>query len=252
MLWVKYVLILCSCLLFVPALASPPRSTGMVTDTADLLPDDVQADLEAELLAWRDQTSIEIAVLIVPSLEGKSADKYTRQVWTSPYWKIGQQADDNGVLLLVVPPPEKVAWIATGYGLKPYLSDTAANAIVNDVMHPFSRDERRVEAVQAGVHAIIEHLGTTPWAERTAGLTADEWTVIFVIVAVVVGVAFILFLFWLADRKSNRYGGGGGSYSSGVLDGYLWGSSSSSHSSGGNDWGGFSGGDGGGGGGGPE
>ncbi len=217
-----------------------PAHTGFVTDLAGLLPAETRNTLDAELRAYRDVTTIEVAVLVVPTIRGREPSAYAQEVWES--WHVGKKGDDNGVLLLVVPPPEKQAWIATGYGIQPYLTDVTGKHIVNEVMRPLNLEGKRAEAVVAGARAIISVLGKTPWAQRKPPPKEEPMDPNLVLLLIVIGVIlFLLFIRWLI-----RNGGGRGGYSSGYSSSDYGGSSSSSSSSD------FGGGDSGGGGGGGD
>ncbi len=240
-------LALVTCLVVPSAFADYPLPTGMVTDIAGLLPPDMSAKLEATLRIYRDSTSIEIAVLIVPSLQGQEPNDYAQGIWKR--WRIGKQGQDNGVLLLVVPPPEKKAWIATGYGIQGWLTDVDCKHIIAKAMHPLNQQEKRAEAVVAGVQAIMEKLGDTPWAQRPTTPKEKKvdpttslalWLLVFLILLIVV----VFFLAWIDARRRNR----GGGYSSGGSGGGWF----SGGDSGGSSFDGFGGGDSGGGGGGGD
>ncbi len=240
--------LLAICFLLFPALARAdyPDYRGFVTDNANLLPADVRGGLEQKVRDYEKATSIEIAVLIVPTLAGESPSDYAQNVWKR--WHVGKKGEDNGVLLLVVPPPEKKAWIATGYGIQGWLTDIECKRVINDVMRPLNLQNRRPEAVVAGVDAIIDKLGKTPWAERAkqkppAQKNDAGGAGSMILIIVLIGIAIIIFL--LIAASDGGYGGGGGGWSSG---GGGWGSGSSGSSGGGGFGGGSSGGGGGGGG----
>lgn len=226
--------------------ADVPQATGFVTDLAGLLPQPTRDALTNKLTTYEQATSIEIAVLIVPTLGGETPHDYADAVWKA--WGIGKKGEDNGVLVLVVPPPEKKAWIQTGCGIQGWLTDVQCAHIVSDVMKPLNLQDKRAEAVVAGVDAVISKLGATPWAERaklTPPKDSSEWSTEGIVVVVVI-VALVLFVMWLFFAAlGNDYSGGGGGYSS-------WGGSSSSSSSDSGGFGGFGGGDSGGGGGGGD
>src|SRR5579872_4303990 len=141
-----------------------PDPQGYITDVANLLPPATRGSLATTLSSYEKSTSIEIAVLIIPSLGGVSSHDYADGLWKK--WGIGKKNEDNGVLLLVVPPPEKIAWIQTGYGIQGWLTDVDCKHVVDDVMKPLNLAGKRPEAVVAGVDAIISKLGDTPWAQR--------------------------------------------------------------------------------------
>ena len=76
----------------------PPLS-GPVNDYAAILSADEKETLESFLLALDRQTGVQIAVLTIPSLEGESLESFSLK--TVEQWKLGQQGEDNGALLLV-------------------------------------------------------------------------------------------------------------------------------------------------------
>jgi uncharacterized protein len=246
-------LIAACCLVAVPAAAVDyPGYQSFVTDYAGLLPAETRSALESKVQAYKQATSIEIAVLIVPTLQGDTPSHYAQEVWSQ--WHIGKKGEDNGVLLLVVPPPEKKAWIATGYGVQGWLTDIQAKHIIDEVMRPLNLQNRRPEAVVAGVDAIIGKLGNTPWAERAKkappAQVSEDWTEADLWFWLIVFVLVVICLIWLMTRSSRRSYYGGSYYSSGSSYGSGgWFSGGGGGDSGG---GGFGGGDSGGGGGGGD
>ncbi|MGB3395120.1 MAG: TPM domain-containing protein, partial [Nitrospira sp.] len=80
------------------ALDVPPLS-GRIVDQAHVLPPAVVERLTADLAAHEAKTSNQVAVLIIPSLEGEPLFDFSHRVATA--WKLGRKGSDNGVLLLV-------------------------------------------------------------------------------------------------------------------------------------------------------
>src|SRR3954467_14215062 len=70
-----------------------------VHDEAKVLSTTAVDNLERQLKNFEDSTTNQVAVLIVPSLEGVTIEQYGVRVATE--WKLGQEKNDNGVLLLV-------------------------------------------------------------------------------------------------------------------------------------------------------
>src|SRR5882672_6448320 len=93
------------CLLFsIPQIsfaqrAVPEHGGVWVHDEANVLSASTKAQLEAVLKAERDSTSNQIAVLIIPSLEGDDIDSYGIRV--AEAWKVGTKEKDNGAILIV-------------------------------------------------------------------------------------------------------------------------------------------------------
>ena len=73
------------------------------------------------------QTTAEIAVVTVPSLDGMTVEEYASRLFKA--WGIGKKGRDNGVLVLVAPTEHKMR-IEVGYGLEAVLPDGLAGQIV--------------------------------------------------------------------------------------------------------------------------
>src|SRR5690349_1280176 len=97
-------------------LAIPAHGGYWVHDEAHVLSSSTVAELESILKAERDSTSNQIAILIIPSLEGEILEEYAIKV-AHKEWKLGEKGKDNGVLMLVVVNDRKIR-IESGYGLE--------------------------------------------------------------------------------------------------------------------------------------
>ena len=148
-------LVLVAALLF-PLLASlaaeVPYLTGHVNDAAGLLTSSTHAELESLLREHEDSTSNQVAVLIVPGLEGESLEEYSLKV--AETWKLGRKGKDNGVLLLVARDERKVR-IEVGRGLEGDLTDLTCGMIIRHEIVPRFRDGDYDGGVRAGVMAIL-------------------------------------------------------------------------------------------------
>ncbi|HSC55635.1 MAG TPA: TPM domain-containing protein, partial [Nitrospira sp.] len=80
------------------ALEVPPL-TERIVDLAHVLPPHDFDQLTAQLKTHEGKTGNQVAVLILPSLEGEPLEEYSHRVATT--WKLGQKGTDNGVLLLI-------------------------------------------------------------------------------------------------------------------------------------------------------
>lgn len=116
--------------------AVPPHNAVWVHDEANVLSASAKAQMEALLQAHRDSTSTQIAVLIVPSLEGEDIDGYGVRVFEE--WKLGQKGKDNGVLFLIAM-QERQMRIEVGYGLEGILTDALSSRINRNEVAPYFR-----------------------------------------------------------------------------------------------------------------
>src|SRR5688500_2572227 len=106
-----------------PARPNPPR---LVTDfTGTLTQVQLQA-LENKLVAYDDSTSIQLAVVIVNSLDGYDISEYGLALGRK--WGIGGSEFNNGIILLVAKDDRKVR-IEVGYGLEGAIPDITAKHI---------------------------------------------------------------------------------------------------------------------------
>ncbi len=216
-------------------LAVPELWGTRVHDEAKVLSQEFVVRLEQVLKQHEDSTSNQIAILIVPSLEGEILEEYTLKV--SETWKLGQADKDNGALLFIAVRDRK-ARIEVGQGLEGVLPDAICNQIIRNEMAPYFRQDNYEGGVAAAVSAMIKSIGGEYVADaqpvkkrRTRGGSF-------------IGTLIILIIVIIISSLRNRGGGGGWRSGTGWYGGYGGGWSGRS---GGGGWGGggFSGGGGG-------
>ncbi|KIM10205.1 MAG: hypothetical protein KU37_11560 [Sulfuricurvum sp. PC08-66] len=132
------------------ALEVPPL-TGRVVDTAGLFTAAQSAKLTAQLSSIETNTTHQIAVLTIPSLEDENLENYAHQVAST--WQLGQAKKDNGVLLLIVKDSHDIR-IEVGYGLEGALPDGLAGTIIRREMVPHFKEEHYYKGVKAAIEAI--------------------------------------------------------------------------------------------------
>jgi uncharacterized protein len=196
--------------------AVPDHGGVWVHDEANVLSASAKAQLEAVLKAERDSTSNQIALLIIPSLEGEDIDGYGIRVVDQ--WKLGTKDNDNGVLLLVAIQDRKVR-IEVGQGLEGVLTDALSSRINRNEIAPRFREGDYEGGVKAGVVSIIQaikgqYVNNDPPLRKRGG-RSPLTTIIIIIVLLVI-----------ASRRRGGGGGIGGYWAAGALMGGLGGRSS--------------------------
>lgn len=212
----------------------PPLS-GRVVDAANIIPDDREAALDAKLKALEDNSTRQLVVTTVPSLEGYDIADYGYRLGRA--WGIGQKAENNGALLIVAPNERKVR-IEVGYGLEPILTDAFSSVVINTQIVPRFKEGDYPAGIDAGADALIQQLTLPPEEaakyaaslERSASGGESIFPILFWLF---IFLFFVLPMFIGKKRRGRRYG-------SGPI--VIWGPSS-----GGSSWGGGGGGFGGGG-----
>jgi uncharacterized protein len=128
-----------------------PRPSGPINDFANVLDAATEQELVALVKAVEDETTVEIAVATVPSLNGVSVEEYANKLFAE--WGVGQKGKDNGVLVLVAPSERKIR-IEVGYGLEPILPDGLAGSIIRDQFVPAFRKSDYQTGVLDGVRRV--------------------------------------------------------------------------------------------------
>lgn len=129
-----------------------PEPVGFVNDFADFLKPETEAMLEQKLQAFQQETTHEIAVVATDSLQDTDIEDLAVR-WFEE-WKIGTAENDNGILLLIVP-PERVLRIEVGYGLEPVVPDSIARQVGDNIITPKFREDDPDGGVIAGMDALM-------------------------------------------------------------------------------------------------
>ena len=221
----------------------PARPPGHVVDLANVLPPEQEAQLEGLLVDLEQQTTAQMVVLTILSLDGEPLNEVSLN--TAEQWGIGQKGKDNGLLFLVAMQDRKYRF-EVGYGLESVLPDSLLGSLGRRVLVPLFRQGRYAEGILAtsgeiirilGKHYGVEIKGVTALQPSRQGQNSRGS-----------GLAFFLFLLFVLliiyssyfNRKTgvnSGYRRGGGPY---IFPGGGWGGGFGGGSSGG--FGGFSGG----------
>ena len=194
---------------YVSALEVPEHPTGRVTDYTDTLSANEISTLNKKLADFEEQTTNQIAVLIIPSLEDDNLEDYSIRLANK--WKIGQKGKDNGVILLIVKNERKLR-IEVGYGLEAVLPDGLAGSIIRDEIAPLFRKNRFFNGINRGIDAIIKatspaYRPTTPKVEtaRSSRSSGDTpWYDWILWIAFVISI-YALFRFIFIAMKYRRW-----------------------------------------------
>ena len=215
-----------------------PALTGRVVDQAGLLTPAKETELTARLEALERDTSDQLVVVTVDSLQGREIEDYGYRLGRA--WGVGQAGTDNGVLLIVAPNERKVR-IEVGYGLEPILTDGLSALIIHNEILPAFREGRFERGIEQGVTAIEAQLRLDP-AEAQARAAAAAAPKADVPVGPMIMVGVILFLMFISmigalSRGGRRRRG------SGVAPILIWAAAEALRSSGrggggGSSWGG--------------
>jgi uncharacterized protein len=167
-----------------------PVLTGRVVDLAGVLPAQDAGQLSEELKAHEEKTGNQVAVLILPSLEGEPLEEFSHRIATT--WKLGRKGTDNGVLLFIALKERKLR-IEVGYGLEGTLTDLRSAHIIRQEIVPRLKAGDIPGGVRAGTEAILKTIeGTYQAVDKPQGgpafiSGAFEYVVIGIVVGFLAG-----------------------------------------------------------------
>ena len=177
------------------------KPSQLVNDFTNTLTPDQRQALENKLVAFNDSTSTQIAVVIIPSLNGNDISDFNVRLGRA--WGVGGKEFNNGVVLLIAKGDRKLN-IATGYGVEGALPDITSKHIIDDVIRPAFKGDDYYRGIEEGTDAIIQAIKGEYTAPKSYGNkgSGGGGKFIFIIIAI------ILFLVFSGGK------GGGGSFMS--------------------------------------
>jgi len=121
-------------------------------DVAGIVDDAAESALEGRLAAFERDSSTQIVVATVPTLQGEEISDFANRLFER--WEIGQKGKNNGVLLLVATQDRK-ARIEVGYGLEDRLTDALSRRILEERLFPAFRSGQYGAGILATCDGII-------------------------------------------------------------------------------------------------
>ena len=177
----------------------PPR---LVNDYSGTLTPDQQQALERKLVAFNDSTSTQIAVVIIPSLNGNNVADFNVKLGRA--WGVGGKEFSNGVVLLIAKDDHKLN-IATGYGVEGALPDITSKQIIDNNIVPAFKGNDYYRGIEEGTNAIMQAVKgeykAPPGSKGKGGFSLGR-------------IIFLIFIAILFLSLMGSGGGGGGSFMS--------------------------------------
>ncbi|MES2995342.1 MAG: TPM domain-containing protein [Verrucomicrobiota bacterium] len=187
----------------------PSPEPHYILDEAGWLTPGQFSALDQRLEEFERKTSNQVVVAIFRQLpENAELFDFSQRVFAK--WKPGLAEKDNGVILFLFARDRKIR-IHTGYGLEGPLPDALAGRIIKAEITPLLREEKRAEAVDAGVTAILaaiqgEYKGTgTVVGDRNE---RTNW-VQYLPALIVLGLVSLMIIRRITRRADDVYTGGG-------------------------------------------
>jgi len=128
-----------------------PNPPKLVNDVAGVLSPEQREILEQKLVALDDSSSNQIAVVLIPTLDGYPIEEYANKLFRE--WGIGHKGTNNGVLIIAAINDRKVR-IEVGYGLEGAIPDIAASSIYNNEIVPAFREQNYYRGLDDAINAL--------------------------------------------------------------------------------------------------
>lgn len=226
-------LILLSALFFLPIASAIeyPTLTGHVTDNAGI----INAEYMQKIMALADHieknTTAEIAVLTVKSLEGEDKAQYATEVGQKN--GVGKKDVSNGLLILIAMDDGQgngkgAYFVATGYGLEGTLPDATVNRINDQVLLPRLKEGKNTGDISYYGQGIYEEMivfeglltNNSEIVSKYGASSSSGGDGAWIIIAILIIVFIVLLAVALASDGGGSSGGGyGGGWGGGGSSG---------------------------------
>lgn len=134
-----------------------PVPARLVNDYAHLLSPEQSNQLEEKLKQFSNETSNQIVVVIIDSLNGYDAASFATLL--GQRWKVGQKKYNNGIVVLIKPKhgnERGSSFIAVGYGLEGAIPDATAKRITDVDMITNFKQGNYYEGIDKGTTTLIQ------------------------------------------------------------------------------------------------
>ncbi len=181
---------------------SYPKLGGYVTDNANMIDQSYEAKITQLAGAIEKESTVEIAVVTVDSLEGESMETYAVKLFEKA--GIGKKDKDNG-LLIIVAKQERDYRFEVGYGLEGTVTDSMKVNIGDRIIVPNFRNGDYGKGIYESMLVIQELIKGNPEVvsqysmkqgggspEQSVG-SSDDFASLFIILIILVFV-FIIFI----------------------------------------------------------
>lgn len=109
----------------------------LVHDFGDMLNPVEEADLERQLVAYDDSTSVQIAVVTFKNLDGYPIEMLANEIGEN--WGVGHKDEHNGIVIVLSKDDRKVT-LRGGYGIQAKMPPTIEKLIIDQEMIPQFRN----------------------------------------------------------------------------------------------------------------
>lgn len=126
---------------------------GFIADEANLLSDQVKNDLNMTLWDLQKKSGADIAVVTLPSLDGRSVEETALEIGRT--YKIGSKEKNNGVVFLTALAERKMR-IELGYGLENKIGISSLEAVRDNDILPYYKKSNYQSGIARGTYLLAD------------------------------------------------------------------------------------------------
>ncbi len=197
-----------------------PTNDFFVNDFVNIIDEDDEAEIMKIGADLYEQTTAQIVVVTIDSLDGYDVDEYALELGRE--WGVGNEDNDNGVVILLSLSDREIS-IQVGYGLEGCLNDGKVGRIIDEYAIPYlSNDDFStglIETYKAVVYVVCEEYGVelnpdyniNDYESEDDEFGTDAFITMFIAIIIVV----VIVIIFEKLLKNGPDGGSGGSYHGG-------------------------------------
>ncbi len=206
----KYITIMMLLVVLLPVASAItyPTLNGYVTDNANIITPEYREKITDLADKINKETTVEIAVLTIESLEGDSHENYALQTFRQN--GVGKKDNNNGLLILVAKNERKYKF-EVGYGLEGTIPDAMKVPIGDKIITPNFRNGDYgkgiyesmivIEGLATNNTEVLSKYGMIQNSGGEQGGDGGGGDAIFVIIMIVIiGIFGVIFIFAMIDR----------------------------------------------------
>ena len=186
--------------------ANYPELTGFVTDTADMIDPGYEARINQLCGEIEKNSTVEIAVVTVESLEGLTRERYAVELFERA--GIGKKDRDNGLLILIAN-EEREYRVEVGYGLEHIITDSRKVDIGDGILVPNFKTGEFGKGVYEAILAIEGLIGghdevLSEYKMKNSGSSGDSEGETPIAVFILIFIVFIIIRAVSTGRSGRR------------------------------------------------
>lgn len=126
-----------------------------INDYANLLTNETKDYILKTSIALEKETTAQVVVVTVPSLEGQSIEEYAVELFRK--YGIGTKENNNGLLLLLALEERKFR-VEVGYGLEEVLTDGLTGRYQDEYIIPYLKENKWDEGIKNSYNAFVKKI----------------------------------------------------------------------------------------------